>query len=158
MQVPMSLNFVSELLGTPHFKKIFETRSLIPVFVHPLYGSDLRNTWLWACSVKAKENLTRLLHFEINSNMHLPGVWMYLVCSVWWVDSMCSLGSSIALKTQYVKFRNFPRRTPGAGRPCRRLRQRISVPKLRQEEHVKLQLRRWSLRWMGCSNSSPTIC
>lgn len=156
---PVSLNFVSELLHIPRFKNIFEPRSLIPAFVHPLYGSGLRNTWLWACSVvKAKENLTCLLRFEINSSMHLPGVWMYLVCSVWWADSMCSLGSSTTLKTQYIQLRSFSWRTSRDGRTCRQLRQRIPVPRLRQEEHLKLHLRRWSLRWIGCSDHSPTIC
>lgn len=157
--VPVSLNFVSELLHTPHFKNILETQSLIPAFVHPLYGSDLRNTWLWARSVvKAKENLTRKLHFEINSSMRLPGVWMYLVFSVWSVDSMYSLGSSTTLKTQEIQFRNFPRRASRAGRTYRQCMQRIPVPRLRQEEHLKLHLRRWSLRWIDCSNHTPTIC
>lgn len=154
--VPVSLNFVSELLHTPRFKNIFETWSLIPAFVHPLYGNDLRNTCLWACSVvKAKENLTRLLHFEINSSMHLPGIWMYLVYSVWWVDS-----SVLWALQQHWKPSTFNSGT-SLEEP---LVQVEAVGNLGKEEHLKLHLIRWNLRWRAVqtvlqqsANCIPTL-
>lgn len=91
--------------------------------------------------LQPRENLWRLLHFEIHSSMRLPGVWMYLVFSVWLALSMYSLGPSTTSRPQYSQSMDFPRRAFRAGGICRQPRERIPVPGLKQDGHLEPHLR-----------------
>lgn len=42
------------------FKNRFESQSLIPGFVHPLYSSDLRSIWMWTPLVVTDEKKSQM--------------------------------------------------------------------------------------------------
>lgn len=114
--------------------------------------------WRLTQLLQTRKSLRHLLRFEIHSSIHLPGVWMYLVFPVWSAVSMYYLGPSTTSRTQYIQSMDFPKRAFRAGRICRQPRQRVPVPRLRQDGHLELHRSRWSLRCIACSNCCPTIC